>query len=160
MAAIARQLKVVGSEPAPLVVKVAFATTDRQLVNQHFGTAQCLMIYGVGMEQSQLLAVGEFVDENDDDESADKLESRIDFIRGCAAVYSRACGASAIRRLVANGIQPVRVTGDSSVNELLDALQEELRQGPSNWLAKAVKRQQYLGPKGPGSLEMERWDDK
>lgn len=178
MAAIARQLKVVGEvETDPVIIKVAFATTSKDSVNQHFGTAQCLMIYGVGLHSYQLITAGEFNDDADRSavnagtganansgvEESDKLDARLQFIQGCAAVYSRACGASAIRRLVAQGVQPVRVTGEYSVPELLEALQEELRAGPSAWLAKAVKRQQYMGKAaghmGTNPLDFETQDD-
>ena len=78
---------------------------------------------------------------------------------GCIAVYCRACGASAVRQLLAIGVQPVKVAEAARIDELLDSLQAELREGPSTWLAKAIRRV------GPGSghrfdaMLNEAWDD-
>lgn len=136
---------------------MAFATTDREYVNQHFGSARAFVIYGVNERRARVVSICEFGDLAED-EGDEKLGPRIDQLRDCAAVYCRACGASAVRQLLLHGIQPVRVTGDASICDLLAALQEELRAGPSSWLAQAIARQ------GPAtarfdSMESDGWDE-
>lgn len=39
MTPLGRQLRVIESAPEPEILRVAFATTDREYVNQHFGSA-------------------------------------------------------------------------------------------------------------------------
>lgn len=152
-----RQLQVIGDEEDGTLLKVAFASSDRETVDQHFGSSCSFAIYGVNPERVRLLSVSEFEDEQDGSE--DKLASKLALLEGCIAVYCRACGASAVRQLMAAGIQPVKVADTSRIDELLDALQAELRAGPSSWLAQAIRRA------GPGSGQRfdamlnEAWDD-
>lgn len=153
-----RQLQVIGDEDDGTLLKVAFASADRELVDQHFGSSRSFAIYGVNPERVRLLSVAEF-DESDQDGNEDKLASKLALLDGCIAVYCRACGASAMRQLMQAGIQPVKVAESSRIDELIEALQVELRQGPSTWLAKALRRA------GPGSSQRidtllnEAWDE-
>ena len=157
MTPLERQLKVIESAPEPEILRVAFATTDREYVNQHFGSARAFVIYGVNEGNARVVSICEFGDQPQD-EGDEKLGPRIDQLRDCAAVYCRACGASAVRQLLLQGIQPVRVTGDASIRDLLTALQEELRAGPSSWLAKAIRRQ-GSGEGRFDSMESDGWDE-
>lgn len=157
MTPLTRRLEVVGSAQELEILRVAFATTDRETVNQHFGSALAFAIYGVSDRTSWLISVCEFADVSEED-NEDRLPVKIEQLSGCAAIYCRACGASAVRQLLANGIQPVRVTDESPIADLLSALQDELREGPSSWLAKAIRRQQDT-LKNFDSMEAEGWDD-
>ncbi len=123
-------------------IKVAFATSDMKYVNQHFGSAKSFAIYLVSPEQSEFLEVAQF-GKLDQDGNEAKLAVKFDLLKGCAAVYCQAVGASAVRQLVAYGIQPVKVSEGSAIDELLVALQDEMKAGPSAWLARAIKQQSH-----------------
>jgi nitrogen fixation protein NifX len=159
MSGVTRRLRVVDDTAMDTLLKVAFATADRRSVDQHFGSARSFVIVGVNPEQSRLLSVCEFT-EFGADTSEDKLAAKLDLLDGCIAVYCRACGASAVRQLLGLGIQPVKVTEGALIDDLLDALKQELREGPSAWLAKAI-RQQMLPP-GPcaGEAGSDDWNDE
>lgn len=157
MTPLERQLRVIESAPEAEILRVAFATTDREYVNQHFGSARAFVIYAVNERSARVVSICEFADLSEG-EGDEKLAPRIARLQDCAAVYCRACGASAVRQLLMCGIQPVRVTSDATIQDLLAALQEELRAGPSSWLARAIRRQ------GPGrgdaaSMEADGRDD-
>jgi len=119
-------------------LKIAFATTDMKTVNQHFGSAHSFSIYMVNPEEAVFLEAAQFANDCDTDE--DKLTEKIAMLEDCSAVYCQAIGSSAIRKLVMRGVQPVKVTEGSEVNKLITALQEEMCQGPSAWLAKAISK--------------------
>ncbi len=157
MSAIKRKLEVVTEEDGGLLFKVAFASEDQQRVNQHFGSARAFVIYGISPEDKQLLVISEFSDLNQD-VNEDKLAEKLALLEGCIAVYCRACGASAVKKLLAKGIQPVKVSEGAEINELIGALQDELKQGPSAWLAKAVS-QNGLDKSRFDEMEMEGWDE-
>lgn len=140
MVGITRRLRVVDDTEEEAFLRVAFATSDRQGVDQHFGSAQSFVTYGVDMDHAQLLSVCEFSDYGQDD-NEDRLASKMELLDGCIAVYCRACGASAVKQLLAKGIQPVKVSEGAAISDLIYALQQELREGPSTWLAKAIQRQ-------------------
>lgn len=140
--ALIRSMRIVepASIPMATALKIAFCTNDMQAVNQHFGAARTFTIYAVDPDCCELLAVAEF-EQSDQNGNEDKLVSKIALLEGCAAVYCEAAGASAIRQLMAAGIQPVKVERGSAIRELLDDVQTELRTGPSAWVARALARQ-------------------
>jgi nitrogen fixation protein NifX len=137
-------------------VKVAFATTDMKHVDQHFGAAEAFAVYAVEPERADLSEAVQFgqlrMDGNED-----KLDAKVEALSGCIAVYCQAVGASAINRLRAKGIQAVKVSPGAAIRDLVEALQDELRQGPSAWLARAIARHRPRDAARFDTLEQEGW---
>lgn len=158
MASPTRQLQVLDGEDDGTLLKVAFASSDRETVDQHFGSSRSFVIYGVNPEHSQLLKVIEFGD-LEQDGNEDKLVAKLELLEGCIAVYCRACGASAVRQLLAIGVQPVKVAEAARIDEMLESLQSELREGPSAWLAKAIQRTRGPDLKRFDAMAGEAWDE-
>jgi nitrogen fixation protein NifX len=171
-------------------LKIAFATTDMETVNQHFGSAKSFAIYAVNMDDAQLLEATEFgelqQDGNDDCKDAggttpgmgeveqrmerlpramqgaiaeDKLSVKIELLNGCAAVYCQAVGGSAINQLIAKNIQPVKVHEGGKIKDLIVDLQNEMKAGPSSWLAKAINQHKSPDPDRFNQMEDEGWDE-
>jgi nitrogen fixation protein NifX len=139
-------------------LKVAFATTDMQTVNQHFGSAKSFAMYMVNPEGASLLEAAQF-GKLDQDGDEDKLVAKIAMLDGCAAVYCQAIGSSAIRQLVTRGVQPVKVAEGAEITGLIEALQNEMRQGPSTWLAKAIAKHKGPNMSRFDAMEDEGWDE-
>lgn len=139
-------------------VRVAFATSDMRHVDQHFGAAESFAIYAVNPKQASLVEATQFgtlsMDGNED-----KLAAKIAALTGCIAIYCQAVGASAINQLLAQGIQPVKVGPGTPVAELISALQDELRAGPSAWLARAIENQQPKDGRRFDAMEAEGWGE-
>jgi nitrogen fixation protein NifX len=123
-----------------MLVKIAFATSDRRAVNQHFGAAEAFAIYELGESATRLIEVAEFIETAMDGHEG-KLAAKVDLLGDCAAVYCNAVGASAIQQLLAKGIQPMRVDEGTVIDELLCGLQKNLVNDPPVWLAKHIKKQ-------------------
>lgn len=123
-----------------MTVKIAFATSDRKAVNQHFGAAEAFAIYEVSENDAKLIEVAEFMETAMDGHEG-KLAAKVELLGDCAAVYCNAAGASAIQQLLAGGIQPMRVDEGSAIEELLCGLQKNLVEEPPVWLAKHLKKQ-------------------
>lgn len=157
MANPTRQLQVLDENDGTLL-KLAFASSDRELVDQHFGSSRSFVIYGVNPEQSQLLSVIEFGDLAQDG-NEDKLVNKMELLDGCVAVYCRACGASAVRQLLAKNIQPVKVAEDARIEHLIEEFQTELKEGPSSWLAKAIRRTQSGDASRLDTMAAEGWNE-
>lgn len=121
------------------MLKVAFATDDRVAVNQHFGAAVGFAIYALDAERAKLVQVAEFAAESMDG-NEDKLAAKIESLAGCAAVYCLAVGGSAVRQLLAGGVQPVRVDEHTAIDALLSQLRAAIRDGGVPWIDKLVKR--------------------
>jgi nitrogen fixation protein NifX len=139
-------------------LKIAFATTDMETVNQHFGSAKSFAIYAVDMDDAQLLEAAQF-GELQQDGNEDKLSVKIELLNGCAAVYCQAVGGSAINQLIAKNIQPVKVHEGGRIKDLIVDLQNEMKAGPSSWLAKAINQHKTPDPDRFKRMEDEGWDE-
>lgn len=120
------------------MLKVAFATDNRVDVNQHFGSARGFAIYALDAERGQLIEASEFAEEAMDG-NEDKLIARIDALAGCAAVYCLAAGASAVRQLLARGVQPMRLDEATAIEPLLAQLRVAFKDGGVPWIDKALR---------------------
>ncbi len=138
------------------MLKVAFATTDRLRVNQHFGAAEAFAIYEVTPDKATLVGIGEFAEEAMDG-NEDKLIAKVDFLEGCAAVYVMAIGASAIKKLMAKGIQPIRVNEVDAVDDLLGEISKAMHEGGVAWVDRAVALQAKKSEDRFASMEEEGW---
>lgn len=139
-------------------IKVAFATTDMVHVNQHFGSAKSFAVYAVNPEQAEILEAAQF-GELAQDGNEDKLSVKLQLLEGCAAVYCQAVGASAIKQIIAHGIQPIKVHEGSMIKDLLADLQAEMKSGPSSWLAKAINQNKGPDPQRFDEMEQEGWEE-
>ena len=139
-------------------LRIAFATSDMTHVNQHFGSAKSFAIYAINPDDSKLLEASQF-GHLDQDGNEDKLAAKISILQDCAAVYCHAIGASAVRQLLVLGVQPVKVNDNIPIIDLVKMLQDEMRSGPSSWLAKAIAQQQAPDAGRFDNMEAEGWDE-
>lgn len=137
-------------------IRIAFASDDRVRVNQHFGAAEGFLIYDVGLDKANLVAVGEFA-ASAMDGNEDKLAAKIDFLSGCAAVFVMAIGASAIKQLLAADIQPVRVAGADQIDAIVADIQAGMRDGGVPWIDKALAAQK--SPDRFAQMAEEGWEE-
>lgn len=147
------------------MIKVAFASSDQTHVNLHFGAGERFVIYEVAPGQAELVSVGEFVPaimtgdnrfqnvpvgQNDflieeipanpdavPMSHEDKVASKLEFLKDCAAVYAASIGASSIKRIMAAGIQPIIVNTGSTILEHLNEISMALGEGGLAWVEKA-----------------------
>jgi len=155
-----RRLQLVWSikQEPEAVIKVAFASTDRTRVNQHFGAAEGFVIYEVTPDKATLVGVAEFAEEAMDG-NEDKLGAKVDFLEGCAAVYVMAIGASAIKKLMAKGIQPIRINEIDTVDDLLAEISKAMTEGGVAWIDRALAAQAKEKSEDRfASMEDEGWE--
>lgn len=140
------------------MLKVAFASTDRTRVNQHFGAAEGFAVYEVTPGKATLVGVAEFAEESMDG-NEDKLAAKVDFLDGCAAVYVMAIGASAIKKLMAKGIQPIRVDEIDGIDELLTEISKAMNDGGVAWIDRAMATQEKTKSEDRfAAMEEEGWE--
>lgn len=157
-----RRLRVIGSGDHAMgsdtAVKVAFATGDMRQVDQHFGASESFVIYRVDKDSVTMAEVVQF-GRLDMDGNEDKLAAKIAALDGCVAVYCQAVGASAVNQLRAKGVHPVKVEPGSAIGDLIHALQCELREGPSAWLARALEARSPQSATRFDAMESEGWSE-
>jgi nitrogen fixation protein NifX len=121
------------------MLRVAFASDDHATVNQHFGAAEGFAIFALDGERAQLVQLVEFPPETMDG-NENKLPAKIAALGGCAAVYCLAAGASAVKQLLAAGVQPIRLDDGTEIEPLLKQISAAIKDGGIPWVDKALRK--------------------
>jgi nitrogen fixation protein NifX len=157
-----RHLRLVDSKVDDVMMRgplrIAFATSDLKHVNQHFATARCFAIYAVNEEHAELIEAAEF-SRHQQDHDENKLTVKLDVLHHCAAVYCQAVGSSAIHKLRAAGIQPLKVDTHTPIAWLIGDLQSQLRFCAPTWWSKAMAGGQKHDRTRFDRMEAEGWDE-
>ena len=119
-----------------LFMKVAFASTDKIHVDEHFGKAKEFYLWEIGPENAEFTGVLQ-VDEGDGD-ADDRIEARSAALADCALVYVGQIGGPAAARLVAKKIHPLKSKEAEPITDLVEKLREVLQGNPPPWLRKAM----------------------
>lgn len=120
-------------------MKVAFASTDKVHVNEHFGHAGEFYIWEIGPEDAAFSGVVQVQSDADaPGHSDDKIEARGAALADCALVYVGEIGGPAAARLVAKKIHPIKSKDHEPITAVVEKLQEVLRNNPPPWLRKAM----------------------
>lgn len=121
------------------MLRVAFASSDRSSVDQHFGASEGFAVYALDGERARLVEVVEFPPAALDANEA-RLPARVAALTGCAAVYCLAAGASAVKQLLAAGVQPIRLDDQTGIDLLLRQINRAIRAGGIGWVDTASRR--------------------
>jgi nitrogen fixation protein NifX len=122
-----------------LSMKVAFASTDRVHVDEHFGQAGEFIIWEIGPEAAAFCGVVQVQAEAAmPGHSDDKIEARSAALADCALVYVGEIGGPAAARLVAKKIHPLKSKEREPISVVVAKLQEVLKGNPPPWLRKAM----------------------
>ncbi|MEL6979515.1 MAG: nitrogen fixation protein NifX [Pseudomonadota bacterium] len=137
-------------------LRIAFASTDRTSVDQHFGSATSFMVYAVDAGASRFVEALRFTPAAQDGDEG-KLVARIAALEGCAAVYVQAVGSSAASQLIRAGVHPQKVASGALIAPLLAALQRQLAEEPPAWAQKALAAEKRADRFD--AMEAEDWDE-
>jgi len=128
-------------------MKVAFASTDKVHVDEHFGQARQFYIWEIGPETAEFAGVVQL--EQNPEMEDDKVAVRSAALADCAIVCVGAIGGPAAARLVANKVHPIKAKGaQETIADMVAKLQEVLRGCPPPWMRKAM-----LKTERPGFIE-------
>jgi nitrogen fixation protein NifX len=120
-------------------MKVAFASTDKVHVDEHFGQASEFYIWEIGPEAAAFSGVVQVQSDADaPGHSDDKIEARGAALSDCALVYVGEIGGPAAARLVAKKIHPIKSKEQEPITVVVEKLQEVLKGNPPPWLRKAM----------------------
>jgi nitrogen fixation protein NifX len=146
----------VGADDSLIVA--AFATSDGECVNQHFGSSQGFHVFGISGDGATLLATKVFPKEKKDG-NEDKLKPKLAWLYGCDLVYCGSVGGSATKQLVMLGAHPVVVKGGPEIEEIIEELQQELNGTPSPMLERVMKQKAGKSDGRFDDMEAEGWDE-
>jgi nitrogen fixation protein NifX len=122
-------------------MKIAFTTTDRVHINEHFGAAKTIDVYEVSPEGSEFIETLYFNEELKQDGNESKLAAKLDALADCTIVYVVAIGGTAAARLIKKGVTPVKARSEQDkINDILQKLVQTLKGNPPPWLRKALQQ--------------------
>jgi nitrogen fixation protein NifX len=140
------------------LLKVAFATSDGECVNQHFGSAQGFHVFGVSGSEATLLATKSFPKEKKDG-NEDKLKPKLAWLHGCDLVYCGSVGGSATKQLIMLGANPIVVKGGPEIEEIIEELQQELNGTLSPMLERIIRQKTGKSDNRFDEMEDEGWEE-
>src|SRR5512136_2216303 len=126
-------------------MKVAFTSSNGEMIDRHFGMAESFSIWEVAPEEAHAVETVPVIKHEGDEE--DKIAARVALLKDCAIVYTMQIGGPAAAKLVATKIQPMKTTTEVPIAEIVARLQGVLRENPPPWLRKAMhkeKEQSFL----------------
>jgi len=119
-------------------MKIAFTTSNGEIIDQHFGQCQSFYIWEVGPDDASFLEMLSVGEHGGDEE--DRISARAQLLSDCAIVYTMQIGGPAAAKLVAQRIHPMKTNSEVSLKETVERFQEVLRGNPPPWLRKAMNK--------------------
>jgi nitrogen fixation protein NifX len=113
-------------------MNIAFASSDGESVDQHFGHSQTFYLYTVLEDSYQLIKV---IDSSNEPEGEkEKLDYKIATIIEADIMYCTQIGPTASKMIQSSGVHPVRVAEGEKISDAIFKLQEMLKDSPAPWL--------------------------
>ena len=142
-----RQLKVQHSpdDAEGPCIRVAFASTDGKVVDQHLAVAARFVLFRVSKTTVAVVGIGEFATMPGSEERG-RLATRLAWLSDCDVVYAVAVGSKASMQLMARGVLPLRAPKGSSISAVLLGLQQELDESVAGWLEQVLRFKKSFSP--------------
>jgi nitrogen fixation protein NifX len=140
------------------LLMVAFATSDGECVNQHFGSSRGFHVYGISGDGATLLATKSYPKEKKDG-NEDKLKPKLAWLHGSDLVYCGSVGGSATKQLIMLGAHPVVVKGGPDIEEVIEEIQEELNGTLSPMLERVMRQKAGKSEDRFDEMEDTGWDE-
>ncbi len=113
-------------------MNIAFASSDGQSVDQHFGWSKQFYLYKIDKESAELLKI---IDSSKEIEGEkEKLNYKIETIDEADIMYCTQIGPTASKMIQSAGVHPVRVAEGEKIVDAILNLQDMLNNNPAPWL--------------------------
>ncbi len=120
-------------------MKVAFTSSNGEMIDQHFGMTESFAIWEVAPDEAYAVETIPVVKHEGDEE--DKIAARVALLKDCAIVYTMQIGGPAAAKLVSKKIQPMKTTTEVPIADIVAKLQGVLQGSPPPWLRKAMYKE-------------------
>lgn len=121
-------------------MNIAFASSNGEAIDQHFGWSKQFYLYEVGKESAELLSI---IDSSKEPEGEkEKLNYKIGTIKEADIMYCTQIGPTASKMIQAAGVHPVRVAENETIADAIKNLQNMLDDAPAPWLLRIYHKAQ------------------
>ncbi|MCD6257974.1 MAG: dinitrogenase iron-molybdenum cofactor biosynthesis protein [Helicobacteraceae bacterium] len=118
---------------------VAFASSNGERIDQHFGWSKQFYLYEISKESSTFIECKESQKEIEDEK--EKLRYKIESLGGADILYCTQIGPTAAKMTQASGVYPVRVEEGQKIQDAIEKLQELLNNQAPPWLLRIYHKQ-------------------
>ena len=131
-------------------LRVAFATSDSETINDHFGWARSFLIYDVSGKDYHKVGKVQFAEAEEAEECnpENRHFEKINALKSCHIVYSQSIGGPAAARLTQQKIHPMVAKDNPPIQSILNNLKTVLSGPIPPWMRKLT------GAKDPMRFEM------
>lgn len=116
-------------------IRVAVASNNGELLDGHFGSCLRFLVYQVSATEKTLVDVRSTMDAH---AAEDKNAWRAELIGDCQVVYVVSIGGPAAAKVVKESIYPIKKVNGGVASEILEELQQTMKNAPPPWLAKLL----------------------
>lgn len=125
-------IKITTNDSQEGTLKVAFATTDLENIDSHFGSAKQFAVYEISKTTTTMCEIKKVL-EKDTDKAVALLE-------GIDIVYFTNVGAIAAAKLINNGIFTIKYKEIVGIEEEVKKLQDMLNSNPPPFIKKIIEK--------------------
>lgn len=130
-------------------MKVAFATSDMETVNAHFGGAKEFVVYNVSADGFELSGVVKT--DTSGMEGDSKTEFKVSALTGINIMYVESIGGTAAAKVIRASINPMKVPEPRRIEDILSELVAMINDNPPPWIQRIINMEKTEDPR------LERW---
>lgn len=137
-------------------MKVAFATTSGEAVDEHFGRASTFAVYDVTPTGSEFVEMRRVADGEFDEQIVatrglgslheDAVDAKIGKLADVKIVYFSEIGGPSAAKLIRAGIMPLKTATGTGILSAADRLVETMRTQPAPWMRRALAADASMSP--------------
>jgi nitrogen fixation protein NifX len=127
-----KSIKIKSNEPTTGNLKVAFATSDLENIDSHFGSVKQFAVYEISKESTTVCEIIR-IEIKDTDKT-------IELLKGIDIVYFTNIGAIAAARIINHGIFPIKYKETVSIEEEIKKLSIMLNTNPPPFIKKIIEK--------------------
>lgn len=127
-----KSIKIKSNEPSTGNLKVAFATSDLENIDSHFGSAKQFSVYEIGKDLTSICEIIKIEDKDTD--------KTIELLKDIDIVYFTNIGATAAAKIINSGIFPIKYKESVSIEEEIKKLRNMLNTNPPPFIKKIIER--------------------
>lgn len=127
-----KSIKINSNEEKTGSLKVAFATSDLENIDSHFGSAKQFAVYEISKESKTVCEIIKIEDKDTD--------KTVELLKGIDIVYFTNIGAIAAAKIINNGIFPIKYKETVSIEEEIKKLTDMLNTNPPPFIKKIIEK--------------------
>ena len=125
-------IKITSNETKEGIIRVAFATTDLENIDSHFGSAKQFAVYEISKEDINLGEIKKVLEKDTD--------KTVELLKDVDIVYFTNVGAIAAAKLINNGIFTIKYKEVVGIEEEVNKLKEMLNSNPPPFIKKIIEK--------------------